>query len=149
MQWVSLNSSRGLGRPSVPWLPDMDFADNSTLRGTVRWLGRLLGFTPSVEAVTGAAEISVDVDTLNGNADFTELESWAANTAPGAVGTGNTWGDGDLGYGITVRGNTFVQNGNEGSDDGVVTGAFFGPSHESAGGVLERDDLNAAFGATR
>ena len=45
--------------------------------------------------------------------------------------------------------NTFMQNGAEGSDDGVLTGAFFGPSHEGAGGVLERDDLNADFGASR
>lgn len=116
------------------------------MAGTVRWLGRLLGFTPSVEAVAGAAEISADIDTLTGNADFTDLESWEANTAPGGVGSGDTWGDGDLNYEIGVRGNTFYQTG---GDDGVVTGAFFGPAHEGAGGVLERHDLNAAFGASR
>ena len=32
-------------------------------------------------------------------------------------------------------------------DDGILEGGFFGPSHETVAGVLERDDLTAAFGA--
>ena len=66
--------------------------------------------------------------------------------APGAVGSGTMWGDGDLGYTIKVSENTFVQTG---GDDGEVTGAFFGPAHEAMGGVLERSDLAAAFGGKR
>ena len=57
-----------------------------------------------------------------------------------------TWGDGDLGYSIDVHGNTFRQTG---GDDGILTGAFFGESHEGMGGTLEREDLTAAFGGTR
>ena len=60
--------------------------------------------------------------------------------------SGATWRDGRLTYGIAVRGNTFVQTG---GDAGLVTGAFFGPSHEGMGGVLVRDDLSAAFGGKR
>ena len=77
-----------------------------------------------------------------GTADFTGLEQWAADAAPGAAGTGATWHDGDLSYAIAVRGNTFVQTG---GDDGTVTGAFFGLAHEGMGGVLERDDLSAGL----
>ena len=59
---------------------------------------------------------------------------------------GGRWGDGDLGYSVEVRGNTFTRTG---GDAGVVTGAFFGPRHEGMGGVLERSDLSAGFGGKR
>ena len=45
-----------------------------------------------------------------------------------------------------TRVSTIVQTGD---DAGLVTGAFFGPAHESMGGVLVREDLSAGFGGTR
>ena len=133
-----------------PWAsgpsPHAALADNAALSGSVSWSGRLLGLTPEAETVAGAAELSVDLATLAGTADFTGLEQWAADAAPGALGTGTMWHDGDLRYDIEVRRNTFVQTG---GDDGSVTGAFFGPGHEGMGGVLERDDLSAGFGGRR
>ena len=133
-----------------PWAtgprPDSALAGNAALSGSVTWLGRLLGLTPAAETVAGAASLRVNLATLEGTAEFTELEQWAADAAPGAVGTGATWHDGDLSYTIAVRGNTFVQTGD---DDGTVTGAFFGPAHEGMGGVLERADLSAGFGGNR
>ena len=54
---------------------------------------------------------------------------------PGAAGTGTQWLDGDLGYAIAVRGNTFAETG---GDDGRLTGIFTGQSHEGAAGTLER-----------
>ena len=83
---------------------------------------------------------------LTGRVEFAGLEQWAANTVPGAPGTGATWDDGNLRYGIEVRGNTFVQTA---GDAGTVTGAFFGPAHEGMGGVLEHDKLSAGFGGKR
>ena len=133
-----------------PWAsgpsPHAALADNAALSGSVSWSGRLLGFTPDAEAVAGAADLSVDLATLAGTADFTALEHWSADAAPGALGTGTMWHDGDLSYDIEVGGNTFVQTG---GDDGSVTGAFFGSGHEGMGGALERDDLSAGFGGTR
>ncbi|MDE0392510.1 MAG: hypothetical protein OXI57_10625 [Rhodospirillales bacterium] len=133
-----------------PWAsgpsPHAALADNAELSGSVSWSGRLLGLTPEAETVAGAADLSVDLATLAGSADFTALEQWAADAAPGALGSGTMWNDGDLSYTIEVRGNTFVQTG---GDDGTVTGAFFGPAHEGMGGVLERDDLSAGFGGKR
>ena len=135
---------------SQPWAsgppPHANLVDNPALSGTVSWSGRLLGLTPGAEAVAGAADLSVDLTALTGTVDFTALEQWAANAAPGDTGTGTAWLDGDLRYGIEVRGNTFVQTG---GDAGTVTGAFFGPAHEGMGGVLEREDLSAGFGGTR
>ena len=137
----------GLARPwAYGPVPDSFLADNSALSGTVSWTGRLLGLTPARESVGGAADLSVILETLNGWIDFTGLESWLVNMAPGAVGTGITWGDAALRYTIGVSGNTFVETG---GDEGTVTGAFFGPSHEGMGGVLERYDLNATFGGKR
>ena len=135
---------------SQPWAsgptPHANLEDNTALSGSVSWSGRLIGLTPQAEAVAGAAELSVDVETLSGSVDFTGLERWAADAAPGDVGTGATWLDGDLSYAIQVRGNTFVQTS---GDAGTVTGAFFGPAHEGMGGVLERTDLSAGFGGER
>ena len=127
----------------TPWaLP----ADNPVLSGTAAWEGRLLGFTPEAQPVAGSAQLGIDLSALSGDLDFQSLEWWAAGLPPGAVGTGQQWGDGDLSYDIQVRDNTFIQTG---GDAGTVTGAFFGPQHEGMGGVLERDDLTAAFGGKR
>ena len=133
-----------------PWaygyLPGQDLADNPALSGTVTWAGTLLGLTPGAAAVAGDARIGVDLASLTGRADFTGLEAWAPSEAPGAAGTGVTWLDGDLGYAIAVRGNTFRETS---GDAGQLTGIFVGRSHEGATGTLERDDLTAAFGAER
>ena len=90
--------------------------------------------------------MTIGLATLDGTLGFTGLESWTANAAPGAIGTGNLWGDGDLGYSIAVKGNTFAQTG---GDEGTVTGAFLGAAHEAMGGTLERNDLAAGFGGKR
>ena len=135
---------------SQPWTsgpsPHTDVEDNPALSDDVSWSGRLIGLTPDAEAVAGEADLSVDLATLTGTVEFAGLEQWAANAAPGALGTGTTWNDGDLRYGIEIRGNTFVQTV---GDAGTVTGAFFGPAHEGMGGVLEHDKLSAGFGGKR
>ena len=122
-----------------------DLADNSNLTGAVTWTGHLLGFSGTAP-VAGAATIGVDMGTLNGTADFTGLEAWATGQPVGDIGTGATWGDGDLGYLIAIRGNAFKQTG---GDTGILTGIFTGNNHKGAGGTLERHDLTAAFGVTR
>lgn len=140
-------SRNGLARPWAfgpkPWT---DLADNPILSGAAMWSGRLLGFTPALEPVGGAAELTVQLETLDGQLDFTHLEHWEANAEPGPTGSGAIWADGDLQYLLNIHGNTFVQTG---GDEGTVTGAFFGPVHEAMGGVLERMDMIAAFGGKR
>ena len=131
-----------------PWatgpMPTTTLANNPALSGTVEWIGTVLGFTPAVAAVTGDAQIAVELSTLAGATVFTDLEEWAG--APRAAGTGTMWGDGDLAYNIAVTGNTFRETG---GDDGRLTGIFTGAAHEGAAGTLERTDLTAAFGASR
>ena len=133
-----------------PWAmgtaPLADLADNSALFGTASWNGALLGVTPEEESVAGDARLAVELATLEGQLDFTDLERWGERAAPGAAGSGTTWGDGDLGYSVRVEGNALVRTG---GDEGEVTAAFFGRAHEAMGGVLRRDDLSAGFGGTR
>ncbi|MDE0392612.1 MAG: hypothetical protein OXI57_11160 [Rhodospirillales bacterium] len=133
-----------------PWahgpMPSTPLAGNRALSGAATWEGTLLGLTPSAAAVAGDAEIGVNLASLTGRADFTSLETWAPNVAPGAAGTGTQWLDGDLGYLIAVSGNTFRETG---GDHGRLTGIFTGRSHQGAAGTLERSDLTAAFGASR
>ena len=127
-------------------LPLVNLQNNPELQGSATWVGRLIGLTPAAHAVAGDADLTVRLATLAGSMDFTNLEAWTAGAPPGAVGTGAQWGDGSLGYTITVLGNRFVQTG---GDAGVVTGAFFGPNHESMAGTLRRTDLAAGFGGQR
>lgn len=130
---------------ATPWT---SLANNDELEGSAIWQGRLLGMTPQSEVVAGASRLRVQLATLDGNLDFTGLEAWAANAAPGALGTGTTWLDGDLTYPIEVSGNRFWRSTWESGDEGIVNGAFFGIAHEGMGGVLERDDLSAGFGGS-
>ena len=140
-------SRNGFAQPwamgSTPWT---NLADNPALSGSATWSGALLGVGSSSETVAGDASLSVNLTNLTGRIDFTGMEKWGVNEAPGAVGSATTWVDGDLGYTIQVRGNTFIQTG---GDQGQVTGAFFGAAHEAMGGVLERADLAAGFGGKR
>ena len=137
----------GLGQPWVTGpAPLTNLENNSRLSGSASWSGRLVGLTPTAEPVAGAADLTVGLATLDGSAEFSELETWSAGAAPGAIGSGATWTDGNLAYSIEVRGNTFTDTG---GDDGILTGAFFGDQHEGMGGTLQRDDLSAAFGGSR
>ncbi len=134
-----------------PWafggpLPDVPLASNALLSGSATWTGRLAGLTPTSSAVAGAAEMTVELADLTGTLDFTGLEFWTPGSAPGAVGSGMQWGDGDLEYGIQVTANTFARTS---GDDGEVEGAFAGNEHEAMLGVLTRDDLSAGFGGIR
>ena len=133
---MGVASRNGLSHPWAsgpkPWMLPRD---NPIFEEHVTWTGRLLGRTPADATVTGNAELGVDLPTLGGDLDFTELRS-----------LNQQWSDGDLSYDVLIHGNTFIQNG---GDEGVVTGAFFGRRHEGMGGVLEREDLTAAFGETR
>ena len=141
-------------------MPTVHVDNNPALAGTVTWNGFLVGFTPGTmvpalgHPVIGHASISIDFDTFAGRVDFTNLESWAPEVAPEALGTGSTWGDGDLSYIIDVpitttgltRGKTFRKTG---GDEGELYGGFSGVDHEGVVGTLERQDLKAAFGASR
>ncbi len=149
---VTLFGVRLMNGRAMPWAvgpePLTWIWDNPRLSGSASWAGMLVGFTPSARSVMGDADMSLDLADLDGTVDFTSLESWAGQ--PSDPGTGTMWGDGDLHYTIQVNtgyGDTFGNYRPAPNDDsGVLDGGFFGPGHEAVAGVLERDDLTAAFG---
>ena len=102
--------------------------------------------TPKAETVAGAADMTVQLNSLRGTLDFTDLEKWPPHASPGMLGTGSWWGDGDLRYKIAAHGEIFTETG---GDDGKITGAFFGSNQQAVGGTLRRHDLAAGFGAER
>lgn len=127
--------------------PFTTLANNRALIGSATWRGRLVGLTPRDEAVAGRARLGINLGTLRGDLDFTNMEYWVAGSPIGDIGSGFRWRDGDLTYGVRVDGNTFIQDGT--GDAGTVTGMFAGRSHEYMTGVLEREDLAAGFGGKR
>ena len=140
-----------------PWVlgpePSTYIWENPELHGSATWIGNLIGFTPSSEAVMGDAALRIDLTALDGDLDFTRMEKWAARQKP-VLGAGRTWGDGDLHYSVQIYHNDMDSVfGNitpeVGDDEGIVDGGFFGEKHEAMGGTLRRDDLTAAFGGKR
>ena len=105
-----------------------------------------MGLTSKAESLAGATNLTINLSTLRGQIDFTGLEHWGVNAAPGPIGSGQMWNDDDLRYSVIVRGNTFNHTG---GDAGEVTDALFGAPHEGMGGVIERSHMSAGFGGTR
>ena len=114
---------------------------------TAIYQGNLDGISEN-RHVTGEAEMSVDLQTLTGMLNLTNLEINSHDvTVPGSRLTTLDWTqflDGDLSYMLAIEGDTF--RGSSG-DHGVVLGSFFGDRH--IGGTLQRDDLDAAFTGVR
>ena len=135
-----------------PWVDNTSLSNSFAdfgLSGTATWAGELVGFTPRQEAVLGNAAMEIDIAALKGRAAFTALEHWNAGAAPGAVGTGTTWGDGDLHYAIAAGQIGGYGIRSAGGDAGYVSGRFVGSRHRAAIGILEHPDLTGAFGAVR
>lgn len=136
----------GLVRPYAAGL-DPSAPLQRQLSGSASWSGRLLGLTPRAESVAGAMDMTVQLASLDGELEFTELEKWSPHVEPGAVGTGVQWGDGDLHYSLALQeGRVFVETG---GDEGQITGTFFGDNQRRVGGTLRRRDLAAGFAGTR
>ena len=147
---------RMLNGRAMPWAggpePTEWIWHSSALSGTASWSGRLVGFTPFIQPVGGAADMTLDLADLDGTMDFTALEYWTAGGPPADPGTGTMWGDGDLHYTVQVSDGNGDAFGNydpgPNDDEGVLDGGFFGPEHEAIAGPLQRDDLTAAFGGS-
>ena len=133
------------GPAGIGGLPDLA----RHISGTVTWRGALVGFTPSVEAVTGDADLEVDLGPTRRRPDARSSFRLAGNLHFDNIvyhETGVPWIFGTLDYGVTVSQNTFVGTG---GNEGAVAGAFFGSQHEWMAGTLDRSDLIATFGGER
>ena len=111
--------------------------------GSARYAGTLMGAAidrPALPPVTGDAALSIDLDTLEGDADFTSLTVHSA-------GEPEPFAGGALHYPIAIEDNAIASTGT----DATLSAAFFGPAHQEVAGTLHDADagLMASFGATR
>ena len=128
-------------------LPEITLAENQRiLDSNAIWSGRLAGLTQRAEPVAGAAEMTLNVGTLRGVLNFSDMEYWNSKEPPGDIGSGARWQDGDLQYRIGVSENEFFSDG---GDSGRVEGVFFGSGHEGMTGTVSREDMAAGFAGAR
>ncbi len=123
-QWI-----RAWDKGPIPSAP----LSNSGITGTATWGGDLIGYTNNGASARGDAEITIEMQTLTGDAEFSNITS-----------QGSSWGA-DLQYTISVYGNYLTATG---TSDSLVA-QFRGSNHEAVTGVLATDNLRGAFGATR
>ena len=105
----------------------------SGLTGTATWDGDLIGFTDSGVSAHGDAEITIEMQTMTGDAEFSNIMSQEVSWGP------------DLLYSISVNGNYLTATDTNDS----LTGQFRGSNHEAVTGALATNNLTGAFGATR
>ncbi len=131
-------------RPAIP------LADNTELpaSGKAVWNGSLVGVDlgrKRLPPVTGDAELQVDLGTLDGTVQFSNLRVHLGNIREKT--RANPFRQTRLSYEIDVTGNNF------GDTAGKVTGGFFGPAHQEMAGVVNdtRPEVNllGGFGGIR
>lgn len=123
--------------------PTASLPDEHGPQGSVTWSGSLIGVdlgSPRLAPVFGDAEVTVDLTSLGGTAEFNNLT--VVND-----GRAGVFRAPNLDYDIEVTGNAFSDSG------GRVEGGFFGPAHEEMAGVLRDEapnvNLLGGFGGKR
>ena len=110
--------------------------------GKVYYAGGLIGAAIDLAAlppVTGDANLTVDLDSLDGSADFTSLKVYADEETMIFAG-------GALHYPFALSGNSIIGT----NENSTLSADFYGPGHEDVAGTLHdpRAGLLASFGAT-
>ena len=123
-QWIRVWDEGPM--PSTP-------LSQSGILGTATWNGDIVGFTDDGVSTRGDAEITVEMQTMNGGAEFSNIMSEEAS-----------WGS-DLSYSLSINGNHFSAT----NTDDALTGQFRGSNHEAVTGVLDTNNLTGAFGGNR
>ena len=137
-----------------PWVtgavPATDLSDNRRLSGTATWSGKLLAYSgPS--PLFGDASLQVGFATLgipDAEHDLRFRDIYYLNRY-GSDSDDRWFHTRDIDYQVTISGNWFDNVRDEGYEEGLVTGAFFGQSHEHMAGTVKRTDLVGAFGGSR
>ena len=124
--------------------PDTTLAEaNAGVTGRAVWSGALLGVdigTANLSPVFGDAELGIDLETLDGTAEFDNL-------TVSADGENRAFRAPRLAYAVSVTGNSFADA------ERRLSGSFYGPGHEEMAGVLADRaaavNLLASFGGIR
>ena len=123
-------------------------AEQTALSGEATWRGSLLGVDLARDAglapVAGRAALTVDLETLEGDAVFDNLR---VSRRVGARTETASFRHSSLTYGISVDGNSFADTA------GHVRGGFYGLAHAEMAGTLDDRrpgvELLAGFGGKR
>jgi len=137
-----------------PWVrgavPPTGLADNSRLSGTATWSGKLMAYSgPS--PLFGDASLQVGLATLGNpgaEQDLRFRDIFYLNRY-GSDSDDRWFHTRDIDYKVKLTGNSFYNVSDEGYEEGLVAGAFFGRSHEHMGGTVKRTDLVGSFGGSR
>ncbi len=140
---LSVRDSLRAGADAFGIAPATSLSDEHGPQGSVTWTGSLIGVdlgSAHLPPVFGDAEVTVDLTSLDGNAEFDNL-TVVNNGETGAFRALN------LNYAIEVTGNSFSDSG------GRIAGGFFRPAQEEMAGVLRDEapnvNLLGGFGGTR
>ncbi len=140
---LSVRDSLRAGADAFGIAPTTSLTDEHGPQGSVTWSGSLIGVdlgSPRLAPVFGVAEVTVDLTSLDGTAEFNNLT--VVNDGQAAA-----FRMSNLNYAIEVTGNTFSDSG------GRIGGGFFGPAQEEMAGVLRDEATNVnllgGFGGKR
>ena len=107
--------------------------------GHAIWTGAMAGTKVSGSApgpaVTGDARMQVDLSNVTLDLEFTSIAEISSGGVPGAQSPDIVWRD------VPMNRGTFRANG--------LDGRFYGPNHEEAGGVFERNQIAGGFTLVR
>lgn len=136
-----------IGGHAVSWIagePPGMFVQDLGLTGTATWVGKMVGWTTSQDAVWSDMTLDVSLDSFNG----TYLDGQVEFDNISFYERGTRWGTGELAYDIGVAGGLYFTSRLD-NPEGYVFGAFAGTNLEGAVGTLEHPELTGAFGGTR
>lgn len=137
-----------IGGHAVSWIagePSGMFVQDLGLTGTATWVGKMVGWTTSQEAVWSDMNLDVSLDSFNG----TYLDGQVAFNNISFYESGARWDDAELAYDIFVDGASPYFTSRLDNPEGYVFGAFAGTNLEGAVGTLEHPELTGAFGGGR
>ena len=137
-----------------PWAagraPRSALSANTALSGTATWNGSLVGYSgPS--PLLGNAELAVNIanlGTATAEHDLRFRDIFYVNRF-GSTSADRWFHTRNIDYKVTIHHNAFYNVTGTGYEQGIVTGEFFGRSHEHMGGTVKRTDLVGAFGGSR
>ena len=108
-----------------------DKTGRNPIVGSATWSGVMAGYSGDAKLITGDAGLTADLAASNIDVAFTNLVEQGGTARRANM----NWAD------VPMRNGSFEASG--------LSGHFYGPNHEEAGGIFNRDEITGAFGAKR
>ena len=108
-----------------------DKTGRNPVLGSATWSGVVAGYSGDGKVITGDSDLTADFAASNIDVAFTNLVEQGGT----AKRSNMNWAD------VPMIGGSFKASG--------LSGHFYGPNHEEAGGIFNRNKITGAFGAKR